>query len=71
MSVQTVFTDGSILQLIKEAFRIKDPEFRFGIVGLHTCGDLGVTLLRLFGDCERCKFINFVGCCYMKLTTKM
>lgn len=44
--------------------------FTFGIVGLHPCGDLGATLIKLFLSCKQAKFLNIVGCCYMKLTTK-
>lgn len=43
--------------------------FSFGIIGLHPCGDLGAILMRMFLKCPQAKFINFVGCCYMKLTS--
>ncbi|XP_033211699.1 protein RRNAD1 [Belonocnema kinseyi] len=39
-----------------------------GLVGLHPCGDLATTLLRLYSNCAEAKFICIVGCCYMKLT---
>ncbi|GJQ84632.1 hypothetical protein Trydic_g12661 [Trypoxylus dichotomus] len=55
------------LQVVKEAFAEDVP---FGIVGLHPCGDLAPTLLRLYRKCAKIKFINVVGCCYMKLTTE-
>ncbi|KAK9712750.1 Methyltransferase domain [Popillia japonica] len=54
------------IKLIRDAFETDEP---FGIVGLHPCGDLGPTLLRLYQSCTNIKFINIVGCCYMKLTT--
>ena len=38
------------------------------LVGLHTCGDLGPTMLRLFINCPRIIGLVSVGCCYMKLT---
>ncbi|XP_001603138.1 protein RRNAD1 [Nasonia vitripennis] len=40
----------------------------FGIVGLHPCGDLAASLLRLYANEESARFICIVGCCYMKLT---
>lgn len=61
--------DGSdILEAVKEAFSSND-NIQFGIVGLHPCGNLGPTLLRLFKHSSQVKFLNIVGCCYMKLTT--
>ncbi|KAK3887915.1 hypothetical protein Pcinc_007998 [Petrolisthes cinctipes] len=39
-----------------------------GLLGLHTCGDLGPTLLRLFSHTPNCHALVSVGCCYMKLT---
>ena len=41
---------------------------RFIIVGLHTCGDLATTLLRVYTHCSNAVAIISVGCCYMKLT---
>ncbi|XP_017776266.1 PREDICTED: protein RRNAD1 [Nicrophorus vespilloides] len=41
----------------------------YGIVGLHPCGDLAPTLLKLFKTSTNCKFINIASCCYMKLST--
>ena len=38
-----------------------------GILGLHTCGDLGPILIRLFCQNPSAKFLQSVGCCYMKL----
>lgn len=43
-------------------------DFAFGIVGLHPCGDLAAILLKMFLNCPQAKFINIVGCCYMKLS---
>ena len=40
----------------------------FIIVGLHTCGDLASTLLRVFTQCYQAVGIISVGCCYMKLS---
>lgn len=43
--------------------------FKFGIVGLHPCGDLASILMNFFLNCPQAVFVNLVGCCYMKLTT--
>lgn len=58
------------LKNLKTAFNL-DPlqPFRFGIVGLHPCGDLAALLLKIFNESIEAIFINLVGCCYMKLTT--
>eukprot|EP00656_Telonema_subtile_P043896 TRINITY_DN5019_c0_g1_i1.p1 TRINITY_DN5019_c0_g1~~TRINITY_DN5019_c0_g1_i1.p1 ORF type:complete len:348 (-),score=75.47 TRINITY_DN5019_c0_g1_i1:93-1136(-) len=34
------------------------------LVGLHTCGDLGPTVIKAFLRCERAAAILNVGCCY-------
>lgn len=36
----------------------------YGIVGLHTCGNLGANILKLFLHNENAKFICVVPCCY-------
>lgn len=43
----------------------------FIIVGLHTCGDLASTLLRVYCQCKNVVAVVLVGCCYMKLTHEM
>lgn len=59
----------SYFQALKIAFGISGEHFTFGMVGLHPCGDLTPILMHLFVQCPNAKFINIVGCCYMKLTT--
>lgn len=45
-----------------------DTKFnQFGLVGLHTCGDLGPTLIRNFVHVPEIKFLLGIGCCYMKM----
>ncbi|XP_075168374.1 methyltransferase-like protein 25B [Haematobia irritans] len=58
------------LNTIETALRISSKQYRFGIIGLHPCGDLGPILMRMFLKCDQAKFLNFVGCCYMKMTTQ-
>ena len=40
---------------------------RFGLIGLHTCGDLGPTLIRNFVHVPEIQFLLGIGCCYMKM----
>ncbi|XP_030557978.1 protein RRNAD1 isoform X2 [Drosophila novamexicana] len=58
------------IESIREAFQLPDTDFQFGIIGLHPCGDLGATLMRMFLSCKQAKFLNFVGCCYQKMSTR-
>ncbi|XP_018577520.1 protein RRNAD1 [Anoplophora glabripennis] len=58
----------TFLKMVTEAFSESCESFRFGIVGLHPCGNLGSTLLRLYNSCPNIVFINMASCCYMKLT---
>ncbi|XP_006821494.1 methyltransferase-like protein 25B [Saccoglossus kowalevskii] len=43
---------------------------KFVFAGLHTCGDLGPTMLRVFTKCLNAKALVSVGCCYSKMTCK-
>jgi len=38
------------------------------LTGLHPCGDLTPTLMRLFKNLDQIRSLIFVGCCYNKLT---
>lgn len=58
------------IESIREAFQLPSTDFQFGIIGLHPCGDLGATLMRMFLNCKQAKFLNFVGCCYQKMSTE-
>lgn len=39
----------------------------FVLVGLHTCGDLGPSMIQLFANSPAARGLVSVGCCYMKL----
>ena len=41
---------------------------RYILVGLHTCGDLAPTMLRMFCQSRQIVGLVSVGCCYMKIT---
>ena len=38
------------------------------MAGLHTCGDLGPTMLRVYAKCPSIRTLVSVGCCYMKMS---
>lgn len=40
----------------------------FVLAGLHACGDLTPTLLRVFLNCPTARGLASVSCCYMKMT---
>ncbi|XP_011869656.1 PREDICTED: protein RRNAD1-like [Vollenhovia emeryi] len=54
--------------MFPDSFNLTEKQSEFGVVGLHPCGDLAATLLRLYASPCGPKFICIVGCCYMKLT---
>ncbi|ETN65498.1 hypothetical protein AND_002724 [Anopheles darlingi] len=57
------------VQMLHRTLNFSDKdEFQFGLIGLHPCGDLAPSLLRLFLACKECRFIKLVCCCYMKLS---
>lgn len=54
----------NIAPLVHKEFKINDKE-EFTLVGLHTCGSLGTTCLKLFTESKNClKLLVNVGCCY-------
>ena len=44
------------------------PGKPFGIVGLHTCGDLACSALRAFATAPEARAVCVVGCCYHHIT---
>lgn len=70
MTLTEDITPEVFIQYIRDAFGLSDCDnFTFGIVGLHPCGNLTAILLKLFLRIKEAKFLNIIGCCYMKLTT--
>ncbi|XP_050073104.1 methyltransferase-like protein 25B [Anopheles maculipalpis] len=63
---------GSFVQLLRDALNVEKEQqnegFNFGLIGLHPCGDLAPSLLRLLLACQECRFVKLVCCCYMKLS---
>ncbi|XP_076322978.1 methyltransferase-like protein 25B isoform X2 [Tachypleus tridentatus] len=65
-------TPDDLLQVLNDSWpSTKDNFFNdvthFGLVGLHTCGNLASTMLRLFTETSEARMLLSVGCCYMKL----
>lgn len=54
----------NISSLIENEFKINNKK-EFALVGLHTCGSLGTTCVKLFTEpSNRLKLLVNVGCCY-------
>jgi len=54
----------NIANLVQNEFKINNKE-EFALVGLHTCGSLATTCLKLFTETNNClKLLVNVGCCY-------
>ena len=56
----------SLTELLRSQIDSEKME-SYGIVGLHTCGDLGPTMIRQFAKLPEIRFILAIGCCYMKI----
>ena len=51
----------------KKISKLNDDE-KLILTGLHPCGDLTPTLMRMFKNLDQIKILIYVGCCYNKLT---
>ncbi|KAF5273060.1 hypothetical protein FQR65_LT04802 [Abscondita terminalis] len=58
--------DTNFGELIKNEFL--DESSNFGLVGLHTCGDLGSTCVKIFNKNDQIKTLCNVACCYHLLS---
>ena len=56
-------------ELKKEAFdeKFRNVEGQLGLIGLHTCGDLGPTIVRMYAESSKVTTLQSVGCCYMHI----
>ena len=63
---QFVDSGSDIGDLVKE--HLETGEDMFGIIGLHTCGDLAAASIRTFLSSSGAKVLCNVGCCYRPLT---
>lgn len=53
-------------ELISNIFLQKTDQI--GLIGLHTCGNLTPTCLKIYNECDAIRTICNVGCCYHHLT---
>lgn len=51
----------------KGTFLLESDLDRIGIVGLHCCGDLTPTMMKMFIASEKIRTICCVGCCYYRM----
>lgn len=60
----SISSETNFLKLLKENFS-NEEEYKYGIVGLHTCGSLSNDSIKLFiKNKENAAFLLNVGCCY-------
>lgn len=68
MLITAELTASAFVEVIKIAIGESNMIGGLGIVALHACGDLCSYLLKLYDASEKIRFLNIVGCCYMKLS---
>ena len=64
---QFVDINTNLQMLLNENFNLDGSDHKFGIIGLHTCGNLAVNSMRIFLANHNAKFLANVGCCYHHL----
>ena len=57
----------SFHQLLRNNFKMKEESLQYGLVGLHTCGDLGPVIIKMFVQDSSSRMLTSLGCCYMKI----
>jgi len=57
----------SFHSILATRFHISNSVLKYGIIGLHTCGDLGPVLYKMFTNDSKARVLLSVGCCYMKI----
>lgn len=68
-TTQYLSDDFDIRPLIEECSENYQKPFQSaGLVGLHTCGNLAATSMRIFANSKEIPFICNVGCCYHLLS---
>ena len=65
--VKNVTSDSNV---VPPKARTADDSSKFVLTGLHACGDLTSTMIRVFVQCPEAVGLVSVGCCYMKLSTE-
>ena len=57
----------SFHDLLRNNFGMEEEKLVYGLVGLHTCGDLAPVILRMFVQDGSAGLLTSLGCCYMKI----
>ncbi|CAN7977081.1 unnamed protein product [Ixodes persulcatus] len=69
LEVSMATTPDQLEEVANRAWNEPGPHVnKFVLVGLHTCGDLGSSIVRLFTQTPAVQGLVSVGCCYMKLS---
>ncbi|XP_054932580.1 methyltransferase-like protein 25B isoform X2 [Dermacentor andersoni] len=69
LEISMATTPAELEQVAEKAWgRGKSGVENFVLVGLHTCGNLGPSMIQLFADSPAARGLISVGCCYMKLS---
>ncbi|KAJ4851603.1 hypothetical protein Tsubulata_012435 [Turnera subulata] len=48
--------------------KVEESEASLVLAGLHACGNLSITMLKTFSECENVKAVISIGCCYNLLS---
>ena len=59
-----------LIELLDEAFNERCSRQSVMLTGLHTCGDLATSILKLYTTCPQARLLCNVGCCYNLLSEK-
>ncbi|XP_075537807.1 methyltransferase-like protein 25B isoform X2 [Dermacentor variabilis] len=69
LEISMATTPAELEQVAEKAWgRGSSGAENFVLVGLHTCGNLGPSMIQLFADSPAARGLVSVGCCYMKLS---
>ena len=68
MQIKPDSGDKEVTKLLQNCVGVADSKQVVVLAGLHTCGDLSATMLRMFSLSSKIVGLVNVGCCYMKLT---
>ena len=55
-------------KVLPDSSSVNEVKDLFLLAGLHTCADLGPTMLRVFAKCPTAHALVSVACCYMKMS---
>ena len=68
VSEGAIYSEPAVGCGVSEGHGSEGEACEFCLVGLHACGDLTPTMLRVFCQCPTATALASVACCYMKLS---